>query len=555
MLLSTRCSSPIAALARWATLIVLAATALACDPSPVTTDDDAPTDLEVTVEGTVTEAADDAPLENASITAYRPDDPTGALETTTSTADGSYALDLSFPPDDIPDSLRVDAEASNFVSVQSTHPLDPDTPTLSVDFALAEVEVEVTLSGQVTDAVTADSVAEATITGRGDDGRLWFETTTDVDGAYTSTVGLDTPPEAFTLTAEADGYEQTEESVAFDEELSVDFALNPGFAGGTGTADDPFQIATADHLQNVQAFLEKHFLLTQDIDASETAAWNEGQGFDPIGFIDGTDEQPFTGTFDGNGHTISGLTIDRPDTDGVGLFGLVAGGTIESVRLTDTAVTGNWAVGGLIGRSDSSSVVRAAQADGALAGERWVGGLIGLTGGSVDESDAEGTATGRARVGGLVGANTGTITASRAAATVLGTANVGGLAGGNTGTIRAAYARGDVAADDVGAGGLVGRNFEGTIEETYATGAVSASDNAGGLVGENLEDRVLTDSHWDVQTTDQSDAIGDGDDGAATGLSTSEMTGEEAAANMSVFDFQDTWTTTEDYPILQWEVP
>ena len=87
------------------------------------------------------------------------------------------------------------------------------------------------------------------------------------------------------------------------------------------------------------------YLLTQDIDATDTATWNDGSGFEPIG----DDITPFTGFFDGQGYVISGLVINRPDEEFVGLFGVVGGGgEIKEVTLEGGIVSGGDAVGALL---------------------------------------------------------------------------------------------------------------------------------------------------------------------------------------------------------------
>lgn len=85
------------------------------------------------------------------------------------------------------------------------------------------------------------------------------------------------------------------------------FPVQAQFAGGSGTVEDPYQVETLEHLQEIAdtIYLYKHFIQVADIDASDTEAWNEGRGFEPIG----STSHPFTGTYDGKGHTITSLTI------------------------------------------------------------------------------------------------------------------------------------------------------------------------------------------------------------------------------------------------------
>ena len=98
------------------------------------------------------------------------------------------------------------------------------------------------------------------------------------------------------------------------------------FAGGSGTAEDPYQIEKVEQLQDVgqEEYRSSHFILVADIDASETADWNDGKGFEPL---------RFDGNFDGDGHVITGLTIDRAQEDAVGLFGFTSQAVIKILDL------------------------------------------------------------------------------------------------------------------------------------------------------------------------------------------------------------------------------
>ncbi len=248
------------------------------------------------------------------------------------------------------------------------------------------------------------------------------------------------------------------------------------------------EIPSIDALQligNDPAYpLDGDYFLTQDIDASATATWNGGAGFDPIG--------PFTGSFDGQGYVIANLTINRPDEDYAGLFGTVSsGGTVENLGLVGGAVTGSFYVGGLAG----------------YVYEATISGCY-----------ATGPVTGESHVGGLVGYNeAGAISASCATGSVSGDAYTGGLAGTNDcGAVSQCYATGPVTGTTV-TGGLVGSNVGGAISECYATGAVTGTGaNAGGLVGQN-DGGVVEYSFWDVETS------GVAQSGGGTGLPTAQM--------------------------------
>lgn len=105
---------------------------------------------------------------------------------------------------------------------------------------------------------------------------------------------------------------------ASEESASTCIAGN--FSGGSGTEADPYQVATLNELESVRTCLDSYFIQTADIDASATSAWNGGDGFSPIG--DGTTQ--FGGTYDGDGHTIDGLSINQTGNYR-GLFGYIKG--------------------------------------------------------------------------------------------------------------------------------------------------------------------------------------------------------------------------------------
>jgi hypothetical protein len=302
------------------------------------------------------------------------------------------------------------------------------------------------------------------------------------------------------------------------------FAVVPGnvsaqFAGGSGTLEDPYQISDVYQLQDIDTDLNAHYILVNDIDASDTSTWNFGAGFDPIG--DGY-PNPFTGTFNGNGYTIDGLYIYRPGVSYVGLFSFIQSATIQNVVLENIDVTGNnnvgglvgysgsasisyssadgdmrgsWTVGGLVGRSVSSSITNSRATGTASGSNSMIGGLVGLNYlGSILDSHTRCSVSGNDFLGGLVGYTEGhtTISNSHATGSVTGTGfytfKAGGLVGfnGYFSTISNSYAKGSVSGSGYNSyylGGLVGLNEKSTILDSYATGSVSGLYNLGGLVG------------------------------------------------------------------------
>lgn len=351
------------------------------------------------------------------------------------------------------------------------------------------------------------------------------------------------------------------------------FALPNDPMSGDGTANNPYVITTLNQLNAVRDDLNAHYKLGADIDASETANWSNGAGFVPIGY-DGNGNSPFTGVFDGAGHAIRNLTINQPNLDIVGLFGMVgSNGRVEHIALEGGLIIGNNHVGGLAGRSDGTihlsyvtGTVRShmATAGGlagyngihgkitssyttnAVTGTDYVGGLVGRNDGTVSDSYAAGRISGAAIVGGLVGDNEGgEIIRSYASGAVSGSAeHVGGLVGYNiSALISQSYATGTVQGRSA-VGGLVGSTGHGLIVQSYATGNVSGRDQSvGGLVGSNSG--KLSDSFWDAETVGLNSACGYDTYGSCTA---SSLTTAQALTQSSYsgWDFNNDWFMVED---------
>jgi formylglycine-generating enzyme required for sulfatase activity len=249
---------------------------------------------------------------------------------------------------------------------------------------------------------------------------------------------------------------------------------------GGGIEGDPYLIEDACDMQAIGAdsgYWNAHFKLTANINLSAYT----GTQFNIIGNF----TNRFTGSFDGNGHTISNFTY----TSGVnytGLFGYVGtGGKIKDLGLTNVNVDAGAGrfVGGLVG--ENWGTVSNSYATGSVSGYHHVGGLVGGNGGTVSNCHAIGNVTGTQNVGGLVGYNGyGTVSNCYANSAVSGNRSVGGLVGyAWNSTITNCCATGPVTGG-YPIGGLVGYNV-GTVSNCYVTGTVTGHSDAGGLVGEN----------------------------------------------------------------------
>lgn len=321
------------------------------------------------------------------------------------------------------------------------------------------------------------------------------------------------------------------------------------FAAGAGKAEDPYQIATADQLNQVRYYLEAgiYFKLTADIDLT-------GYNWEPIGKdIYNDSNYYFKGNIDGNGFKIRNLTINRAGMDTVGLFGVVYQSVISNMILENVDVKGRSYVGALVGTNYSEGIVSNSSSTGTVSGATRIGGLVADNYGTIRNSYSTANVTGSdLEVGGLVGQSFGTIRSSYATGTVIqtgtayGTGRAGGLVGINSGPISDSYAAGSVTGSyDVG--GLVGNNngyFGGTISNSYATGAVSATTlSVGGLIGTypNAPGN-FADSYYDSTTSGKSDT------GKGVGKTTAELQTQSTFAN---WNFSSVWYMLPgEYPKL-----
>ncbi len=280
---------------------------------------------------------------------------------------------------------------------------------------------------------------------------------------------------------------------------------------GNGSSGNPYQISTYNQLQNIGDSLSSHFILINDIDASESATANSGEGFDPIG----SSANPFTGGFNGDGYTISDLTINRPTEDDIGLFGDLHG-SVSNLNLLNVNITGDDNVGGLAGLADSGSDVSESSVSGSITGDLDVGGLAGETRGSVQTSYTHAFVTGGSDVGGLIG-----------------------FASSNS-DFSNSYSMGKVTgSDDVG--GFIGEFNGDEISTSYSTSKVTGSSGTGGFIGRDRENwNTLQYIYWNLETSGQSN----GNDGESAGLTTIQMM---ISGSFSNFDFTNIWDINEDH--------
>ena len=250
--------------------------------------------------------------------------------------------------------------------------------------------------------------------------------------------------------------------------------------GYTIESDGSYTVTSADGLMNVAELVnggktDINITLDKNIDLT-------GKDWTPIGT---SFDNSYTGTFDGGGHTITGLTVTTND-EYAGLFGYLgnfgnAAGTVKNVVMDGIQITCNHRLG-------------------------YAGGVAGFSWGTIENCSVSGSVSGTKCVGGVVGAQkAGSITGCSSSATVKGTVDVGGVAGEKWGSMTACYATGNVTLEidspkNLSGGGLVGFNGGSSVLACYATGNVTSTGSStgnvhiGGFLGDNYT--TVTACYW-----------------------------------------------------------
>ena len=248
--------------------------------------------------------------------------------------------------------------------------------------------------------------------------------------------------------------------------------------GYTIESNGSYTVTSADGLMNIAELVnggKSDINITLDTDIDLT-----GKNWTPIGT---SFSNKYTGTFDGGGHTIKGLTVTTNDQF-VGLFGSIGNaGTVKNVMMEDVQITSNRSSG-------------------------FAGGVAGYSDGTIENCSVSGSVSGTVYVGGVVGAQwEGSITGCSSSATVKGMVHVGGVVGQTNGgaTLTACYATGNVTLEidprkNIAGGSLVGFNGGNGVRACYATGNVTSTGSStgnvhiGGFLGDNYT--YLTACYW-----------------------------------------------------------
>jgi hypothetical protein len=350
------------------------------------------------------------------------------------------------------------------------------------------------------------------------------------------------------------------------------FSQTAAVPSGDGTLATPYQIASLANLywlaEQVNAgtdYTGKYFRQEVPIDATVTSTWFPNGsggyfGWTPIGSV-----TKFSGHYDGDGYTITGLYINRPGTGNVGLFGYIGhttndtdATTIKNLGVINATVNGARGTGALVGRvvGNANTLIKDCYATGGtVTGDAATGGLVGANN-SFQETPG--------------GTNNPVIYKCYSTNNVIfsnnGTDNqkIGGLVGCNQkGNSIDSYARGSVTVNSSGkaverVGGFAGcTDLRGNIIRCYSTGQVTVNapvTKFGGLVGNlqtsgNGNNGVVTDSYWDTQTSLQASSAG------GLGRTTAQMITQ---GNYATWNFTDIWAiasgANDGYPTLRPEI-
>ena len=287
--------------------------------------------------------------------------------------------------------------------------------------------------------------------------------------------------------------------------LKITISQQP--SAGDGSSGNPYRISTLGNLYWIaedSSRWEKNYIQTANINAAVTKRWFKDSGWTPIGKL----STCFTGTYNGKGHLIDSLYIQRDSLMFAGMFGSISTSHLDSIGLTNLNIKGKRHVGGLAGASYKNSTISNSFSTGSISGLSIVGGLAG-------DNDSS--------------------------------------------TITNCYSSCSVNSSRDYAGGLVSYNNMGsTISSSYSSGLVSCPQFAGGLLGYKEINSNVNNSFWDIESSIQSSSAG------GTGKTTAEMKNITTYTNDG-WDFMgETVNGTSDiwgingkynsgYPFLKWQ--
>lgn len=288
---------------------------------------------------------------------------------------------------------------------------------------------------------------------------------------------------------------------------------------GSGTQASPYIITTPAQLTEVSDYPSAWWELGNDIDL-DVSPYNTGDGWAPL-----CSAIAFSGNFNGAGYTIDNLFIDRSSTDEVGLFSAVGSGAlIRNLTLTNGDVTGQYYVGGLLGRvySSGSLKINNCSVSGTIEGTDDVGILIGFVHGTANIRNCytSGSATGRSSIGGLIG-------------------GIGYGFGVGSAEIKNCYSTAEVSSSTGPAGSFIGAALSDSVfTDCYATGELTGTYGTG-FCGYGKP--TTTNCYFDITTTGTIySTVGEG-------KTTAEMKTQDTFVD---WEWDKAWDISTSYPFL-----
>lgn len=302
----------------------------------------------------------------------------------------------------------------------------------------------------------------------------------------------------------------------YSNEISVKLTIKATYDEGSGTFQDPYQITTLKQLSGIRFEPSKHFILMNDLDF-DGSVYDSTNSPNNAGWLPVDD---FTGSLNGNGHTLHNLYINRAATYTVGLFTKVTRGIIRNLTLLDCRVTGEGYAGGLAGELSELTEVSNCYVSGKVTGLEASAGLLaakGLYDVMITNCASSGLVRGSTNAGGIIG-----------------TCGLGS-------SIDNSYSTAAVYGNR--SGGLVGSLESASVSSSFSCGYVSKSSNAGGIAGSVNQEAVVRNCYYDSLNLFFSSDV------AGTGKTTGEM---KEQATYTKWAFSTVWEIQEgiSYPGL-----
>ncbi len=283
------------------------------------------------------------------------------------------------------------------------------------------------------------------------------------------------------------------------------------FSGGSGTEEDPWQIATSQDFDDIRNYPNSAFIQVDDVDLGI---------FTPIA--------SFTGTYKGNGFSI---TAEISVSGDAGLFAS-SNGTLTKIRVIGSSIGGQGATGAIVAWNDGELLSCSVYGTN-VNGDYYTGGIVGVNDGTIKESYVKNSfITGYQMIGGISGDNFGTIKNSYTNPSTLieGESFIGGLVSENFGLIEDCYSAAEVVGIEVEPPPTISGRVEERLNKSARTHVVNS---IGGLIG-NCAGTVIN-SYWDTETSGQSNSAG------GEGRTTGEMTYPYAVNTYVDWDFDSVW--------------